>query len=109
MPQAAIASLRGTFGVVSSTGGGLAPTLGAQELLAAAPGLDAVAKLETEMLATLLCVSLRFDNVLRWFSHRDRAGRPDPSRIVVLQPWALTTTPPISDSFATRGSVAVAW
>lgn len=38
MPQAAIASLRGTFGVVSSTGGGLAPTLGTQELLAAGTG-----------------------------------------------------------------------
>jgi len=45
----------------------------------------------------------------RRLPHRDRAGWPGSSGNDVPRPSALRTMPPISDSVAVHGSVAVAW
>jgi L-asparaginase len=63
-PRVAVGSLGGTITMTSDGGAGVTPTLGAHELLAAVPGLEAVAALETATLAVLPGASLGYDDVL---------------------------------------------
>ena len=65
LPKVAVASLGGTITMTPGDGdGGVAPTLGAADLMAAVPGLDRVARIETATLAALPSASLSFGDVL---------------------------------------------
>lgn len=59
-----MASLGGTITMLPSTGGGIAPTLSADQLLAATPQLAGVARLQVTTLATLPGASLQPADVL---------------------------------------------
>lgn len=65
----AIGSLGGTITMTGTEGSGVTPTLGADDLVAAVPGLERVAALEATTLASLPGSSLSFADVfaaLRW-------------------------------------------
>ena len=61
-PRVAVGSLGGTIAMTSETGSGVTPTLRADDLLAAVPGLADVADLEAVTLAMLPSASLGHDD-----------------------------------------------
>lgn len=64
MEQVAVLSLGGTITMATSEGGGITPTLGADELLAAVPGLAQVCRVRAETLARQPSASLTVEIVL---------------------------------------------
>jgi L-asparaginase len=65
LPHVAVASLGGTITMTAGSGGTVTPTLSADDLVAAVPGLSQAAHIETATLASLPSASLTFADVLR--------------------------------------------
>ncbi|WP_051580793.1 asparaginase [Pseudonocardia acaciae] len=80
----AIASLGGTI-TMTGQGGGVTPTLGADELIAAVPELARVATIEATTLASLPGASLSFDDVLAALRWADDAVAGGASGAVLIQ------------------------
>jgi L-asparaginase len=83
--RVAVGSLGGTITMTSATGTGVTPSLGADDLLATVPGLDAVASLETDTLAVLPGASLRHDHVLGALAWARAAVDRGASGVVLVQ------------------------
>jgi L-asparaginase len=84
-PRIAVGSLGGTITMTSDTGAGVTPTLGVDDLLAAVPGLDAVASLDTATLAALPGASLGYDDVLGALTWARRAVDGGAYGVVLVQ------------------------
>lgn len=64
LPRLLILSLGGTITMTASASGGIAPTLGAEDLIGAVPGLDALATIEARSPLKLPSSSLTLDHVV---------------------------------------------
>ncbi|TWG99389.1 L-asparaginase [Nocardioides sp. J9] len=86
-PTVAIGALGGTIASTSSTaaGGEVVPTLTAELLVAAVPGLDAVASIEAETLARLPSPSLDEPTIVRTLRWAQRAVDAGARGVVVTQ------------------------
>ncbi|MCJ8143562.1 asparaginase [Ancylobacter sp. A5.8] len=63
LPRLLMLSLGGTITMTASTGGGIAPTLGAEDLIAAVPGLGTVARIEARSPLRLPSPSLSLNHI----------------------------------------------
>lgn len=64
LPRLLVLSLGGTITMTPAAGGGIAPTLGAAELVAAVPGLDEIARIEARSPFRVGSSSLTIANIL---------------------------------------------
>ena len=64
LPRLLMLSLGGTITMTANAGGGIAPTLGAEDLIAAVPGLGAVARIDARSPLRLPSPSLALDHVV---------------------------------------------
>ena len=86
LPRVAVASLGGTITMTAGgSGAGVTPTLGAENLLAAVPGLDRAARIEAATLASLPSASLSFCDVLAGLSWADSAIDGGAAGAVLIQ------------------------
>lgn len=81
----AIGSLGGTITMTGAEGSGVTPTLGADDLVAAVPGLERVAALEATTLASLPGSSLSFADVFAALRWADAVVAHGASGVVLIQ------------------------
>ena len=86
LPHIAVASLGGTITMTpGTTGAGVTPTLGADDLIAAVPGLQRIASIETATLASLPGASLSFADVLSALDWAEAAVARGAHGVVLIQ------------------------
>lgn len=86
LSKVAVASLGGTITMTPGDGGtGVAPTLGAADLIAAVPELDRVARIETATLAALPSASLSFGDVLAALGWAEQVVDDGAAGVVLIQ------------------------
>lgn len=85
LPRILLLSLGGTITMTRSAAGGITPTLGAADLVAAVPQLDALARLETASPMTLPSASLTLDDVLAVAARIEARLNDDIDGVVVIQ------------------------
>ena len=84
-PRLLILSLGGTITMVQSEGGGIAPTLGAEELVASVPALANVAEIEAHSPFRLPSPSISIDNIVQIAGTIERAFAQGVDGAVVIQ------------------------
>ena len=84
-PRVAVGSLGGTIAMTSESGVGVTPSLTADDLVAAVPGLAEVASLEAVTLAVLPSASLGYDDCLAALDWARRAVDGGAAGVVLVQ------------------------
>ncbi|HEX5598374.1 MAG TPA: asparaginase [Micromonosporaceae bacterium] len=86
LPQIAVASLGGTITMTASSAhAGVAPSLGADELVAAVPALAQIARIHAATLATLPGASLSFTDVFAGLDYARTAVTEGATGVVLIQ------------------------